>query len=147
MGDDDDDDEEDEGGSEGGREGGMKRRKRRTREHVRTCGEFLEFKHPHRPIPDDGLALRQLGLNHLSRLGAIIEAHPPIRDLRGGHHLALGVGGEFIRDHHVGGQDELDSFFLGDDLQVLGELEEVFFDEGGTDLGRGGREGGTERSR
>lgn len=115
-----------------------------------TCGEFLELKHPHRAVPNDGLALRQLGLNHLRRLGAIIQAHPPIRDLCGGHHLAFGVGGEFVRNHHVRGEDEFDAFFLGDDFQVLGQLEEVLFDEGGTDLGREGgkeeegREGGKE---
>ena len=43
----------------------------------------------YRAVPDDGLALRELGLDHLGRRGAVVQTHPPVRDRLHGRHLRV----------------------------------------------------------
>ncbi len=55
--------------------------------------------------------LYNLYLDHLGGLGAVVKAHPALGDVRGLHHLGVGVGGELVGNHHVRRKNELDALF------------------------------------
>eukprot|EP00964_Phaeocystis_antarctica_P164350 scaffold142275_cov60-Phaeocystis_antarctica.AAC.1 len=92
-------------------------------------GEGLKLEDAHGAVPDDGLAFLQLRLDHLGRLGAVVQAHPARGDLLDLDALRLGVGGELVGDNDVCRQDKVDALLLGEDLEFLGQLELVLLDE------------------
>merc|ERR1719424_676429 len=92
-------------------------------------GESLELEDARGAVPDDGLALLELGLDHLGGLGSVVQAHPASGDLLNLDALRLGVGGELVGDDDVGRQDEVNTLLLGEDLELLGQLELVLLDE------------------
>merc|ERR1712216_753972 len=92
-------------------------------------GEGLELEHAHGAVPDNSLAIGQLLLDHLGRLRAVVQAHPASRDVLDLDSLRGGVSGELVGDDNVGRQDEVNALLLGNDLELLGQLQLVLLDE------------------
>ena len=88
-------------------------------------GEGVEFEHAHGAVPDHGLAVGQGLLEHRHRVGADVEAHPAIGDRLHLGDLAVGVRGEVVGQHHIGGQQELHALGGCLGLQLLGQLQLV----------------------
>mmetsp|Transcript_22929 Transcript_22929/g.52931 ORF Transcript_22929/g.52931 Transcript_22929/m.52931 type:complete len:205 (+) Transcript_22929:430-1044(+) len=95
----------------------------------RALGESLELEYAHRAVPDDGLAVGELLLDHLGRLGAVVEPHPALWNRLDRDGLCSGIGGELVRDNNVRRQDEIDALLGRDLLELAGELELVLLNE------------------
>ena len=67
-------------------------------------GKLVELEHAHGAVPDHGFAVGQGFLEGFERVGADVKAHPAIGDGVDRHGLAVGVGGEVVGQHHIGGQ-------------------------------------------
>ena len=98
-----------------------------------SLGEGIHLEDAHRAVPDDGLALVEFGLEALDRVRTDVETHPALRNVVNGDDLRVGVRGELVGDDDVRREQELDAlgFSLGHEL--LGEVNLVVLDEGGTD--------------
>ena len=81
---------------------------------------------------------RRIGhlLDELGRLGAVVEAHPAVGDVRDRGDLGVGVGGELVGEDDVGGQDELHAAGLGLGFERLSQLELVLLDKRAVVLSR-----------
>mmetsp|Transcript_11079 Transcript_11079/g.26960 ORF Transcript_11079/g.26960 Transcript_11079/m.26960 type:complete len:493 (+) Transcript_11079:174-1652(+) len=97
-------------------------------------GEGIHLKHTHGTVPDDGLALLELRLEGRDGVGADVEAHPAVGDGVHGDDLGVGVGGELVGDHHVGGQQQLHALRRRLRHQLLGQLNLVVLHQGGAHL-------------
>mmetsp|Transcript_26808 Transcript_26808/g.104106 ORF Transcript_26808/g.104106 Transcript_26808/m.104106 type:complete len:206 (-) Transcript_26808:940-1557(-) len=97
-------------------------------------GESLELEHSHGTIPDHSLALRELVLDHLRGLGAVVKSHPAVRDVVDRHNLCVGVSGEGIGNDYISRQNELYSLLSSLRLQLLGKVELVFLNKRGSNV-------------
>ena len=94
---------------------------------VGASGELVELEHAHGAVPDHGLTVGQGVLEHLDRVGADVETHPAVGDGVDVSDLAVGIGGEVVGQHHVGGQQQLHALGLGLGFQLLGQFQLVLF--------------------
>mmetsp|Transcript_5922 Transcript_5922/g.17808 ORF Transcript_5922/g.17808 Transcript_5922/m.17808 type:complete len:393 (+) Transcript_5922:213-1391(+) len=97
-----------------------------------SLGKGLKLEHSHGTVPDDGLALAKLLLDHLGRVGSVVETHPAVRNLVDRNDLGVSVSGELVGDNDVGGQDELYALLLGLLLELLGKVQAVLLNERGS---------------
>mmetsp|Transcript_13123 Transcript_13123/g.32741 ORF Transcript_13123/g.32741 Transcript_13123/m.32741 type:complete len:237 (+) Transcript_13123:381-1091(+) len=91
----------------------------------RSLRESLELEDTHGAVPDDRLAVRELLLDLSSGGGAVVEAHPALRDRFDAHNLRGGIRCELVRDDHVRWEDEGNSLLFGHLLQLAGKLQLV----------------------
>ena len=103
------------------------------RDRKGTLGEGVHFKHAHRTVPDDRLALVQFLLEGGDGVRSDVQTHPAIRDRVDGDNLRVGIRGELVRDDDVSRQEQLDALLFRFRHQSLGEFNLVVFNQRGTD--------------
>ena len=89
--------------------------------------KLVELEHAHGAVPDHCLAVGQGLLEGFDRVGSDVQAHPAVRDGVDGHGLAVGVGGEVVSQHNIGGQQQLHALGGRLGLELLGQLQLVLF--------------------
>mmetsp|Transcript_22941 Transcript_22941/g.35087 ORF Transcript_22941/g.35087 Transcript_22941/m.35087 type:complete len:448 (-) Transcript_22941:110-1453(-) len=91
--------------------------------------ELFEFKHSHRSVHNDGLAVSKGCLLFFGRVWSVVQSHPAIWDSIGCNDLGFGIWAELVGNNNVGRKDDFFSEFFGLGQNFLGGVNEVFFNQ------------------
>mmetsp|Transcript_17979 Transcript_17979/g.32596 ORF Transcript_17979/g.32596 Transcript_17979/m.32596 type:complete len:400 (+) Transcript_17979:110-1309(+) len=106
----------------------------------------IKLKDSHGSVHNDGPACAE-GLLLLGRSGGtVIKTHPSIGNGIDGHNLCVGVRGKVIGNDNINGKKNLLSKPLGLGQDLLGGLNKVVLDKGGSDIEALGLEEGEDHA-
>jgi len=94
--------------------------------------EGLEFEDSHGSVHDDGLAVREELLLLGGGVRTVVKSHPAVRDGISLDNLGFGLSIELIGNNNVGGEEDLLSELLGLLHDLLGGLNVVVLNKGGS---------------